>query len=343
MTTTAECTLRQQHTTPCADCPFRRQSECARIVAPYLDVAKVFNYPEGGGRIPCHTRVDAIRHTLMDEEGREPRAALTDAMELAPECAGAVAFANNAGRRSDDPDAARLQDSVGKREDVFASPGEMVRHHQMLYDYAQHPRRPEVLPRLSREVLADLHAGRLDAASLAADPRPMHRRLFLDLTPPGTPYLAGHYRGEDFDCLRDYNVGAFPDLFPGAPEPMAFLDAAHVPKAMADFSAKTVTACRRLDAGELRPGLRPGTDFLFDLVLTACGVYSEFLYIHPFAYGNGHVARVLLTAALGRYGYWLRRFPIEPSPPRRYHECVRLHQDGKVEPLFGLVLGCLVP
>jgi hypothetical protein len=42
--------------------------------------------------------------------------------------------------------------------------------------------------------------------ALGRDGRPVHGQYFAGLTPPGCAYYAGHYRGEDFTCLKDYRV-----------------------------------------------------------------------------------------------------------------------------------------
>jgi len=47
-------------------------------------------------------------------------------------------------------------------------------------------------------------------------------------------------------------------------------------------------------------------------VIFACSIFVTFLQIHPYANGNGHAARLVVWAILGRYGYWPKSWPIEP-------------------------------
>jgi hypothetical protein len=75
-------------------------------------------------------------------------------------------------------------------------------------------------------------------------------------------------------------------------------------------------------------------DRLLHTVAFACHVFELFLRIHPFANGNGHAARVIVWAILGRYGYWPRGWSIEPRPPDPpYSVLIVEHRNGNPRPL----------
>jgi hypothetical protein len=67
-------------------------------------------------------------------------------------------------------------------------------------------------------------------------------------------------------------------------------------------------------AHDVPDGQVPRAMKLYSAALVGCRVLEWFLRIHPFANGNGHVARLMVTAILGRYGYWPRRWTIDPNP-----------------------------
>jgi Fic family protein len=96
------------------------------------------------------------------------------------------------------------------------------------------------------------------------------------------------------------------------------------------------------EAGRLpNAQLSPNEKVLFAVVF-ACRVFETFLRVHPFANGNGHAARFLIWAILGRYGYWPTNWPIEPRPPDPpYTNLIMMHRNGNREPLERFVLQCI--
>ena len=58
-----------------------------------------------------------------------------------------------------------------------------------------------------KQILAAIKNNSFDTAPTIADTRPIHKTFFHDLVPADHSYFAGHYRGEDFVCLKYYTVG----------------------------------------------------------------------------------------------------------------------------------------
>ena len=79
------------------------------------------------------------------------------------------------------------------------------------------------------------------------------------------------------------------------------------------------------------------------LIVVACRLFSQYLIIHPYVNGNGHIARVLLTWIMARYGYWMIEFPIEPRPSEpEYSQLIFRYQNGQPEPLEQMVLRAIL-
>ena len=78
-------------------------------------------------------------------------------------------------------------------------------------------------------------------------------------------------------------------------------------------------------------------------VASICRIFEKFLRIHPYANGNGHAARFIVWAVLGRFGYWPIRCPVEPKPDPPYTELIVTYRNGDTEPLEKFILSCLAP
>lgn len=202
------------------------------------------------------------------------------------------------------------------------------------FEYSDHPQKGQVLRASLREALKAIRDSR--SVDLLADTRPLHRRLFHDFCPLGFEYFAGHYRGEDFRCLKHYGVQISSD-------PRVGIEPHRVPGKMARFGAEIrsgmvgIDSVARLPDSQVRPAEK-----LANAVAFASRIFVDFLTVHPYANGNGHTARLLLTGLLMRYGYLLRGFPVDPRPPDPpYSELIRRYRDGQTELLEQYLLRCL--
>jgi fido (protein-threonine AMPylation protein) len=205
------------------------------------------------------------------------------------------------------------------------------------FEYNLHPARAATLPGRVAALLEQLRLRRIDSAAVAVDTRPVHRILFESLTPKECDYFAGHYRGEEFRCLRNYGVGIRGDLRVGAlPSVVVGL--------MGVVSRELEAALAALDAGHaMLNTMIPPREKLLYTIAVACRFFELVNRIHPFADGNGHATRFLIWAILGRYGYWPTRWPIEPRPPDPpYTDLILAYRAGNREPLERHILGCLL-
>ncbi len=199
------------------------------------------------------------------------------------------------------------------------------------FEYKDHPNRAAEIPRRVAQILKNLRLGNLDSLAAASDTRSVHGALFFRLTPPGYDYYAGHYRGEEYPCLRRYPVfvGGRPGWYAGG-----------VPGIMEMVGKDIGEAIAALDAGHKHPD--PPEVKLLHTVQVACRFFNLVCWVHPYANGNGHAARFCLWAILVRYGYFPVRWPIEPRPPEpQYTDMLHAYRAGKHEVLERHVLSCI--
>jgi fido (protein-threonine AMPylation protein) len=198
------------------------------------------------------------------------------------------------------------------------------------WDYEKDPRRA-ILKTRAFEVIQSLRDGSTDLVSVAVDSRGVHRRLFLELAPPGCEYFAGHYRGERYRCLLYYRVTIPSD-------PRVGVSPAAVAFSLGELNSEIRAAFVALDSNSLFTS----AEKLRYIVALASRAFVAFLTIHPYANGNGHAARLIIWSILGRYGYWPERWTVEPRPPDPpYSELIVRHRNGQAEPLETYILQML--
>jgi Fic/DOC family len=182
------------------------------------------------------------------------------------------------------------------------------------------------------ELLLGLRADRDQCSAVASDTRSSHAYFFAKLTPAKCDYYAGNFRGEAFRCLQYYRVQIESDPLVGAvPE--------EVVVQMAQLSTTIADAIGVLDAFAASGRSRVAN--LWQVVRVAARVFAEFLTIHPYANGNGHAGRLIVCTLLGRYGFWMKRWSVEPRPPDPpYSRAIADYRRGYVADLEKLILEC---
>jgi hypothetical protein len=205
------------------------------------------------------------------------------------------------------------------------------------WEYRNDPHYKAILAKEAATVLLSIHDGTLSIQQAAIDTRPSHQQLFSRLIHPQMDYLAGHYRGENFKCLRYRPARIAGNPLVGSPPETVAID-------LKEFVKHVRSAVKGLDAVVMLPNSQLSEkEKLKYLVAASCSVFCEFLLIHPYANGNGHIARTMLVWMLARYGYWIKQFPIEPRPKEpEYSTAIMMHQSGKPEPLENLVLMAII-
>jgi fido (protein-threonine AMPylation protein) len=203
------------------------------------------------------------------------------------------------------------------------------------FEYEHHPERATAIPQRVCQIVTGLRAGTIDAASSASDTRTIHHTLFTGLTPAGHPYFAGHYRGEEYRCLRRYMVQVGNRVCPPA----------HIVLGMMTDVANNIRgAIAALDAGHAIPNsVIPQEVKLLHTVQVACRFFEMVCRVHPYANGNGHAARFCLWAILARYGYFPNTWTIDPRPlDPPYTPLLLAYRAGNHDGFEQHILGCLI-
>ncbi len=202
-----------------------------------------------------------------------------------------------------------------------------------VFDYEHHPDWQSILPVRVNQALVRLVDRTIDSRATVLESRPLHSDLFSRLTPSGYDYFAGHYRGEEYRCLQYYAVRVVGD-------PRVGVAPAAVGYWLDQLGSVVRTGLDALDAD----ATLSRQDRLRYLLVFVCRVFELFLRIHPYANGNGHVARFMVWCILGRYGHWPRRWAIEPRPPDPpYSDYIKRYRDGDRAPLESFVASMLIP
>ena len=162
------------------------------------------------------------------------------------------------------------------------------------WEYKDVPGYADTLKARSAAILISLRTDNGKAqATRAKDTRPTHATYFAGLTPPGFDHYAGHYRGENLECLRDYEVKIRNDPRVGhAPST--------VPLEMAEFALGIGRVIAELDfLWEVNEQIVSAPEKLLRTIELTVALFVYFLAIHPFANGNGHMARLLVRMLTG--------------------------------------------
>jgi hypothetical protein len=203
------------------------------------------------------------------------------------------------------------------------------------WEYKDHPNVAELAKR-EKITLRKLADKSLSLAEILSDTRPFHRSFFECVTSVEHSYFAGHYRGEDFRCLKHLSVCVAGDSRVGTPPETVHSD-------LAFLNGTVQQRLPGLFAGQQLPNaVLSEADKLLYVVRFACLVLCEFMRIHPFANGNGHVGRFLVWAALTSFGYWPKRWPLNNRPQDPpYSVLLSQYRDGDRDPLERFVLQCI--
>jgi hypothetical protein len=83
-------------------------------------------------------------------------------------------------------------------------------------------------------------------------------------------------------------------------------------------------------------------DMLLRCVAVAARAFQEFLTVHPYADGNGHMGRFIVWVVLMRYGYRPTRWTIEPRPSvAGYGQAISRARRGGPQALEAVILDAL--
>lgn len=207
------------------------------------------------------------------------------------------------------------------------------------YDAKDKEKRERILKRRCERLLRSMRRpesglfGKFPFLAYACDTRPVHRKMFRWMTPLCFPSFAGNYRGDArYRCLKNYNVEIKGDELVGCPAELVGGTMSKLGEALRAFE-------EQLNAQEGRLSAQERFAYVIHLV---CDVLSEFLRIHPYANGNGHMGRFIVWALLLRFGYVPRSWPMEERPPEPgYSTSLWYWRRGQKAPLVHYMIACV--
>lgn len=207
------------------------------------------------------------------------------------------------------------------------------------WHYDAHRDRAAKLPAAEALVISRLRRGEYDGTRIGPDSRPVHRDLFAQLVDPMFAYFAGNYRGTPgYHCLERYEIGVQQDRRVGYRADGVLGAMALLGKHMQESIGFLDTLCALSNADF------PREDKLNSIIIVAARYFQEFLTVHPYADGNGHIGRFLVWLLIGRYGLWPEKWTIEPRPalaPGAYGAAISAHRDGRPEDLEAMIRSSL--
>lgn len=196
------------------------------------------------------------------------------------------------------------------------------------WEYNRDPKALATILARSLSILTRLRTDRDACRDTAIDTRRSHLEIFEGLPPETCSYFAGNFRGCDFRCLKFLKVGnPHDDMLGYEPELVA--------ASMEEFAAQVRETFEVFDA----PSTQRADLRLVQLARAVACLFEMFLTIHPFANGNGHIARLLVWAVFGRYDFWMDSWTVEPrlSDPD-YGQALYEHRRQRREKLVQLIL-----
>ncbi|MGT2429575.1 hypothetical protein ACU4HD_14105 [Cupriavidus basilensis] len=193
------------------------------------------------------------------------------------------------------------------------------------WDYEKYDK-GKTVERRCFDLLINLRTGKVKPTA-AIDTRPTHQAMFKGLTHADCPYFAGHYRGAR-DCLIGYEVG----VGTANTEKSADVDAA-----MASLSARIQAD---LAAVQAATALSP-VDALVARLDVVLDRMVEFLAVHPYANGNGHMQRFIVWCFFAAMNFWPKTWPVDTRPPSPYDQYIAAYRSGVKDPLRHYMLGLL--
>ncbi len=206
------------------------------------------------------------------------------------------------------------------------------------WEYRDVPECGEVLRIRSAQIIRAIYVAEASSMiRLLRDTRPVHRMLFAGLSPAGFEYYAGNYRGSwRHICLRDYKVGVQGD-------PRVGHDPGIVSRSMAEFVVEIDDTLKTIDqVFRISDSVLTRAEKLVRCVQLAAAIFVYFLEIHPFANGNGHMARLILISTMRRRGFFLRKWTLDPRPQDPpYTGAIEAYRSGNRTPLEKFILSCL--
>lgn len=190
------------------------------------------------------------------------------------------------------------------------------------WEYEGHSDRKSVEDNCNKTV-AHFLENENDRDAFFKDTRPIHKAIFQNVTPDGHTYFAGNYRGAPYSQL--YRRPVFIGDDSGHPPEL-------VAQAMEDFPIIANSLLNQFhNIMKSNNESRAKKILYFSDFLSK--IYVRFVAIHPYANGNGHIARLLVWTFLKRANLPLTFWTIDKRPERPLDDCIFYARRGDWRPI----------
>ena len=162
------------------------------------------------------------------------------------------------------------------------------------------------MPSMAAEALVDLLAATPDERkAFLLDTRAQHENLYANFTSEQWAGCAGNYRGADIDGVRDYDVYLPFKVGDQVKDNILFATPETVELKMETFAEAVEVYC-----SDAQSFSSPG-----EASNRAANLIVQFLSIHPFANGNGHITRLMFPVLISLTCFTIKpNWTINPSP-----------------------------
>ncbi|MBY6309924.1 Fic family protein [Alcaligenes faecalis] len=200
------------------------------------------------------------------------------------------------------------------------------------WDYEKHPERHSVTNACT-VMQQRLVQSEDEQLQVLADTRPFHKEIFEKTTLDGFEAYAGCYRGAKYDYLIDCPVyigghnqyGVYQVVHIGTPPEQ-------VESEMGLFHNALIRDVFSFDDKAKQAHMDQAQRLIvFSSILAARIV--QFLSIHPYVNGNGHISRLIAWTLFLLRGFNISNWNIDIRPSQPFDECIRLYQKGEPQHL----------
>lgn len=191
----------------------------------------------------------------------------------------------------------------------------------MAWEYEQHPNRHTVTESCKNLQLRVTSNQEL-INDIVSDTRPFHKEIFIQVTPLKMQAYAGNYRS-NFEYLKNYAVivgqhcGCKPELVEEVMDGYHKLFKKHLQK-----------------FNNLNKDKSKTEKFVIYSRLISIFVV-EFLSIHPYANGNGHISRLIAWALFCYKGFAIKSWDLDRRPDQPFDKFIAEYQQGNQAAMAG--------
>jgi hypothetical protein len=193
------------------------------------------------------------------------------------------------------------------------------------WNYKEHPLFPDAVVKSLKDMFTKAYGDTQFVTKMVAAPSLIHRALFRDVTQESNAQFAGGYRGSPDRCLSNMTV-TFGGQVGASPDSVSYQ--------MLVFGQQARSYLRRLAKAEVDSTRRS-----ILRATIAARLFTDFIFVHPFADGNGHTARTMVAMIYLGDRVNLEGWPVEPrSDSVDYVDLAQRFRRGEMSHFVDLLL-----